>query len=257
LLPRVVRALTVAAVTASAAAAVGDQGFWLCVPGVVLLAGAERSPRTGGAAAALVVAAAAAVAPPAAVPAAIAMPLAILVLLSGKLRLERERDQMRRYALRDPLTGVFNRRALDGRLEHEMARHRRQGESFTVLVLDLDGFKRVNDRFGHEAGDDVLREVARALVGAVREQDTVARLGGDEFCVVAPETSERGAGGLVARIDQALAGVTAGISGVSASIGLAEFPADGARAPELLAVADQAALDAKRARRMRRAARAA
>ena len=131
---------------------------------------------------------------------------------------------MRRFALRDPLTGLANRRALDERLGYEIARHTRHGESFAVLALDLDGFKAVNDRFGHDAGDELLREAAAALVEVVRAQDTVVRLGGDEFCVLAPQTGQASADHLAARVRDALAGVTAGLSGLSASMGTAGVP---------------------------------
>jgi diguanylate cyclase (GGDEF)-like protein len=164
---------------------------------------------------------------------------------------------MRRFALRDPLTGLANRRALDERLGYEIARHTRHGESFAVLALDLDGFKSVNDRFGHDAGDEVLCETAHALVAAVRAQDTVVRLGGDEFCVLAPQTGEASAEHLIERVREALASVTAGASGLSASIGTAVFPADATTPELLLAAADQAALDAKRRTRSRRAQRRA
>ena len=137
-------------------------------------------------------------------PAALVVPTSIGVLLALRSRLERERDAMRRFALRDPLTGVANRRALDERLGYEIARHTRHGESFAVLALDLDGFKAVNDRFGHDAGDELLREAAAALVEVVRAQDTVVRLGGDEFCVLAPQTGQASADRLTARVREAL-----------------------------------------------------
>ena len=172
------------------------------------------------------------------------------MLLALRARLERERDAMRRFALRDPLTGLANRRALDERLGYEIARHTRHGESFAVLALDLDGFKAVNDRFGHDAGDELLCEAAAALVERVRAQDTVVRLGGDEFCVLAPQTG-RPRRAPVARVRAALAGVTAGLSGLSASIGTAVFPADGTTPEALLAAADLAALEAKRHPRSR------
>ena len=100
-------------------------------------------------------------APPPLMPAALVVPLSVGILLALRARLERERDAMRRFALRDPLTGLANRRALDERLGYEIARHTRHGESFAVLALDLDGFEAVNDRFGHDAGDELLREAAR------------------------------------------------------------------------------------------------
>ena len=215
---------------AAFALAWGGEGFWVCLPGALLLASAEPSPRGGLAAAALVVALAAVAAPPPLMPAALVVPTSIGILLALRSRLERERDAMRRFALRDPLTGVANRRALDERLGYEIARHTRHGESFAVLALDLDGFKAVNDRFGHDAGDELLREAAAALVEVVRAQDTVVRLGGDEFCVLAPQTGQASADRLIARVREALAGVTAGLSGLSASIGTAVFPADGSDA---------------------------
>ena len=244
----------VATLVASFAYAWGPDGFWVCVPGALVLAGAEPTPRTAIASAALVVSCAALAAPPPVLPAALVVPASLGVLLALRARLERERDAMRRFALRDPLTGLANRRALDERLGYEIARHARQGESFAVLALDLDGFKAVNDRFGHEAGDEVLRETARALVGAVRAQDTVVRLGGDEFCVLAPQTDEASAEHLAGRVRGALASVTAGVSGLSASIGTAVFPADGTTPEMLLATADDAAMHAKRRRGVRRAA---
>ena len=194
-----------------------------------------------------VVALAAIAAPPPPLPAALVVPLSLGILLALRARLERERDAMRRFALRDPLTGLANRRALDERLGYEIARHTRRGEAFAVLALDLDGFKLVNDRFGHDAGDQVLREAAAALMEVVRAQDSVVRLGGDEFCVLAPQTGRVSADHLAVRAREALAGVTAGLTGLSASMGTAVFPADGTTPDTLLAAADLAALGAKRA----------
>jgi diguanylate cyclase (GGDEF)-like protein len=251
---RTLRAIVVATLVAAFAYAWGPEGFWACVPGGLILASAEPTARTAVASAALVVLCAAIAAPPPALPAAVVVPASLGVLLALRARLERERDAMRRYALRDPLTGLANRRALDERLGYEIARHTRHGEAFAVLALDLDGFKAVNDRFGHDAGDEVLCETAQALVGAVRAQDTVVRLGGDEFCVLAPQTGEASAEHLVERVREALASVTAGVSGLSASIGTAVFPADGTTPEALLAAADEASMHAKRRRRVRRAA---
>jgi diguanylate cyclase (GGDEF)-like protein len=251
---RTLRAVLVAALVGGFALAWGPEGFWACLPGALILASAEPTARTAIASAALVVLCAAIVAPPPVMPAIVVVPASLGILLALRARLERERDAMRRFALRDPLTGLANRRALDERLGYEIARHARHGEAFAILALDLDGFKAVNDRFGHDAGDEVLCETAQALVGAVRAQDTVVRLGGDEFCVLAPQTGEAAADHLADRVREALARVTTGVSGLSASIGAAVFPADGTTPDALLAAADQAAIAAKRHRRRERRA---
>ena len=223
-------------------------GVWLCLPVAAGVAALAPSARSGLAWALWVLAAAALAGLPEATPALLAAPATLLVVQFARVRLERERDAMRRYALRDPLTGLANRRALEERLAYEVLRHERRAEPFTVVVLDLDRFKAVNDRFGHEAGDELLRDVGAALVGAVRAQDTVARMGGDEFCVLAPQTGPAGADQLLVRIAHGLAKVTAGLQGVTACSGAATFPADGRRPQELLAAADMAAIAAKRRR---------
>jgi diguanylate cyclase (GGDEF)-like protein len=112
-------------------------------------------------------------------------------------RLEREnatlRAELRRLselAYRDPLTGLRNRRALKDRLAEELARALRSGEAFSVVAIDLNGFKALNDTWGHEVGDDALRWVSRLLESTVRTSDTVYRLGGDEFLVLMPATCE-------------------------------------------------------------------
>jgi diguanylate cyclase (GGDEF)-like protein len=247
---RVLRTCLLAAVAAVLARAAGEQGFWLCLPAALLACAIEPVGPRALAAAGLVMVAAGVAAPPAPL-AVVGAPASAGVLLLLRARLERERDAMRRFALRDPLTGLGNRRMLDERLRYEIARHARHEQRFTVLVLDLDGFKAVNDRFGHEAGDEVLREVAAALREAVRGQDTVVRLGGDEFCVLAPETDTAGAAHLEERVHEALAEVSSGVVGMRASVGAAIFPLDGEGPERLLAVADAAALEHKRARRPR------
>ena len=170
------------------------------------------------------------------------------VLRQRQVQLERERDALRRDSLSDPLTRVANRRSLLARADYEIARHRRGRQTFALVMLDLDGFKQLNDRFGHAAGDDLLRDVAGALRRAMRAQDTVARFGGDEFCVLAPETDERGTERLAAKVTQAVREVTVGMEAVAGSVGVALFPADGATAAELMRAADERLLDAKRRR---------
>lgn len=139
-------------------------------------------------------------------------------------------------AQRDALTGVGNRRMLDERLDYELVRHTRSGEALALVVLDLNGFKAINDRLGHNAGDDVLRDVALALAGAVRAQDTVARPGGDEFCVLAPRTDDHAAEQLVARIRTALERIEE--QAIGAGIGYAVFPDDARTARALFEIAD-------------------
>jgi diguanylate cyclase (GGDEF)-like protein len=233
----------------------GGEAFWLCLP-VVLLTAASSRTRFGAAlcAAAFVSLTAAAavvsqVRPPRSLPLALFIPAAsVTVLVAVRERLERERDALRRFALCDPLTGIANRRCLRERIEYEVARHTRGHTSFALLMLDLDGFKVLNDRFGHAAGDDLLRDVAAAMERALRSQDTVARIGGDEFCVLAPETDLPGARRLTARIESAVGDVTTGVDALGASSGVALFPDDGLSPNALLQAADQRLLSAKRER---------
>ncbi len=156
----------------------------------------------------------------------------------------------------DALTGVGNARRLAERLDYELARHRRHERRLALCVLDLDGFKAVNDRFGHPAGDEVLRDVARALARATREQDTVVRQGGDEFCVVAPETGHAQAAVLAARLERAVADAVGGHA-VGSSVGWAVFPDDAADAAALVERADAAQGRAKRRGRGEEVGRAA
>ena len=173
---------------------------------------------------------------------------AVAVLARRQFQLEHERDTLRRDALSDPVTGVANRRSLLVRADYEIARHSRAGRNFALVMLDLDGFKQLNDRFGHAAGDDLLRDVAGALRRAMRAQDSVARFGGDEFCVLAPETDPRGTERLATKVTQAVRDVSAGVETVAGSVGVAVFPIDGTSAVERMRVADERLLAAKRRR---------
>ena len=148
----------------------------------------------------------------------------------------------RAHALRDPLTGLPNRVLLDDRIEQALHRSRRTDEPFAVIVIDLDGFKDVNDVRGHRAGDVVLRTLARRFEAIMRSSDTVARVGGDEFVVLSVGTGDdEGASALAGRLRHALRrpvhadGVTIEIDG---SIGWAVYPGDGESAEELLSRAD-------------------
>ena len=251
------RAAGVAAIVALFARYAGPGGFWACVPAAMLLAASARSFTGSLVAVALPLVAAAAVEPagsPSPLHGLAVAGSSVAVLHALRVRLVAEREAMRRSALRDPLTGIANRRGLDERIAYEVARHGRERRRFAVVAIDLDGFKRVNDRFGHHAGDELLRDVADALAGAVREQDTVARLGGDEFCVLAPETDRGGAAHLAAKIEQAIASVTSGLDALSGSVGVAIYPDQGRDALSVLEAADDAQVAAKRRSRAQRAA---
>jgi diguanylate cyclase (GGDEF)-like protein len=169
-------------------------------------------------------------------------------LIAGAVRgrIEARHSGLLHLAHIDPLTGLGNARQLRQRLNYEIARHRRHRRHLTVFMLDVDGFKTVNDRFGHVAGDEVLREIARQLERTVRDQDTVVRQGGDEFCVLAPETGGREAERLAERLGYAVARAVGGLQGISASIGFAVFPDEGATPETLIARADANEADAKR-----------
>lgn len=145
----------------------------------------------------------------------------------------------RAEAMRDPLTGAYNRRFLEEFLAREIPRARRRGTSLSVLVLDLDGFKAFNDSHGHLAGDRMLAEVAFCLAAALRESDVLARYGGDEFVVVLPgspgETARRVARELMRAVPP----------GVRLSVGVGCLGEGVQTAERLLGVADQALLRAK------------
>jgi diguanylate cyclase (GGDEF)-like protein len=176
---------------------------------------------------------------------ALAIPVAIAAgLVRG--RIDAKHAGLMHLAHVDPLTGLGNARQLRTRLGYEITRHHRHKRRLTVFVMDLDGFKSVNDRFGHAAGDEVLREVSRQLQRTVRDQDTVVRQGGDEFCVLAPETGWRDAESLAERLGEAVARAVAGLPGISASIGFGVFPDEGATPETLLAHADANQAAAKR-----------
>ena len=123
---------------------------------------------------------------------------------SDKLRLNL-RDGMK-LAITDPLTGIFNRRYAASHLRKIMSRAQECDQPFAVMMLDLDKFKRVNDRYGHDAGDEVLQEFARRLQANIRSVDLVARLGGEEFFVAMPDASAKDASHIAERIRQAVEG---------------------------------------------------
>ncbi len=177
--------------------------------------------------------------------------------LVQRLDLERvllqERAKLDHLAHHDPLTGLPNRVLLADRLDRALARDARTGHSTALMVVDLDGFKSVNDTFGHAAGDELLAALAHRLDDVLRGADTVARLGGDEFAIVAAGLDTVGSAGSVARKVLSTVNQPIAVAGrdvrVGASIGVSVAPDDGADAGTLLANADLAMYRAKRAGR--------
>jgi diguanylate cyclase (GGDEF)-like protein/PAS domain S-box-containing protein len=160
---------------------------------------------------------------------------------------ERRANEERLFALAhlDPLTGLPNRGVLSRRIVECVA----SADQAAVLLIDLDGFKDVNDTLGHSAGDAVLKEIGRRILGCSRDIDTVARLGGDEFAILMPKAPQCGTIGqeadcLLARLAEPIEveGQTVHLSG---SIGISLYPADGAHAEDLLSAADLALYQAK------------
>lgn len=105
-----------------------------------------------------------------------------------ELRMRQAMGELEEMSNRDPLTGIFNRRHLEDRLRTEFARSRRHEHALSVVMFDIDYFKPVNDRYGHMAGDEVLRELVRRVTGSLREEDICGRYGGEEFTVILPNT---------------------------------------------------------------------
>ena len=159
-------------------------------------------------------------------------------------------------AATDALTGLYNRRVLDARLAEEIQRTRRLNQVFSLLLLDLDNFKLLNDRHGHVFGDSVLRTLAGVLRLQARDIDLVARYGGEEFVFILPATDGSGARLVAERVRQAVAETVFSLAGgervpVTVSIGIATFPENADNAEALVAHADHALYTAKNAGRNR------
>lgn len=174
-------------------------------------------------------------------------------LEQANLRLRENEQALQHLAFHDPLTGLVNRVMLDDRLRHAIGRAEREGGSLAVLVIDLDGFKRVNDQHGHAVGDEVLIAAARRMRDALRASDTFARLGGDEFVAVVEAPAGADEAEAVARkLGAALERPVIGGGRehrVGASIGVALYPGDGATVESLIRAADRAMYQVKSAGR--------
>ncbi|HKA41505.1 MAG TPA: diguanylate cyclase [Burkholderiales bacterium] len=154
-------------------------------------------------------------------------------------------EALRAQAMRDSVTGVYNRGFFDDVLKTQLATSKRSGTPVAVMMIDVDHFKRINDRYGHTEGDRVLRTVAQALVSAVRASDIVSRYGGEEFCIIMPNTQRASAALLAARVlaevPQACAdaGMIDASDRVTVTIGVAACPEDTEDLDELMRYADQ------------------
>ena len=171
-------------------------------------------------------------------------------LLQRTEELRASQQQLEQIAYIDPLTGLPNRRLFNDELRHQTALAARGGADFTLMLLDLDGFKQINDRYGHDAGDAMLEQTAKRLLRVMRESDRVWRTGGDEFAVLLPQTSDREAVDTICRriVDSLaepllLKGTT---MRVGASIGVALCPDHGEAPDALYKAADVALYAAKR-----------
>jgi len=173
--------------------------------------------------------------------------IVLAVAMAGLEQFQRTRRELERLATQDELTGALNARAFAERLAQELDRNRRYSRPLALLYVDLDDFKAVNDRHGHQTGDAVLRLVADATRRAVRQADIVGRLGGDEFAVLMPETEGGVAEAAATRLASGIRTVFRGTPSVTASIGLVStVNAATTGAEELLRRADQAMYEAKR-----------
>jgi len=155
-----------------------------------------------------------------------------------------------RLSVTDPLTGAWNYRYFKRRFEQEIERSRRFGRVLALLMLDIDHFKSVNDRFGHQRGDEVLTELARRVTGSVRDIDTFARYGGEEFVLILPETNLEGGLAVAEKLRLAthrtpFRGEDAEGVPLTVSIGVACFPEHATSPEELLRAADEALYEAK------------
>ena len=153
-------------------------------------------------------------------------------------RLRQLNMQLQSQAITDPLTGLYNRLALNQQLNQAVAQCHRSGESLSLLLIDADHFKSYNDRFGHQVGDDILRQLAKVIRSTVRASDTAARYGGEEFVVILPATDGAGALALAERMRMQVQNSRCGDCDLTVSIGVASRPANHRRCTVDLLIQD-------------------
>jgi diguanylate cyclase (GGDEF)-like protein len=155
--------------------------------------------------------------------------------------------EVQRLAATDPLTGLYNRHKFDEAIEVEVERARRYGRPLSLIMIDLDGLKGINDRYGHPAGDKALKLVAEALRDHIRTVDLPARIGGDEFLVILPEADLEAATLIAQRICSQLDGTYVQNETLSISAGVAQWSSVNNTVDSFIEVVDQAMYQAKRA----------
>jgi diguanylate cyclase (GGDEF)-like protein len=159
-------------------------------------------------------------------------------------------SQLQQQALTDALTGCYNRRSFEMQLDRELHVARRQHQPLSLIMLDLDRFKQLNDSAGHDAGDDALRKLAECFKTELRGVDSAARFGGDEFAVILPRAGAEGAQIVAERLRARIEQIDiAGFGNLTASMGIAIFPKAGSSRSEMVVAADAALYSAKRAGR--------
>lgn len=171
----------------------------------------------------------------------------LLVVIKDVSELVAANRELEKLARRDALTGVHNRLALGERLREEFLRMKRSGQPYTILMADIDHFKKINDNYGHETGDAVLTRLGQLLLHTVRATDFIARFGGEEFLLLLPDTTAVNANRVAEKIRQAIAASPMpGVGRITLSIGLASAQLDDVAEGLALGLADEALYRAKR-----------
>ena len=156
-----------------------------------------------------------------------------------------EHDEAKTHALTDPMTGLPNARSLQLQYDREVGRASRGGSNFQLLMLDLDGFKGVNDTFGHKVGDQILKEVGQVILGQLRDYDFLARYGGDEFVALVPDADSNDVTELCDRIERAVTDFALHVdnerwASVGVSLGASGYPKNGETFDQMIVAADKA-----------------
>ena len=177
--------------------------------------------------------------------------LAVMVMVVGSSKaLNKTLEELEFHSIHDPLTGLYNRRHFDEMLHYEFGRSERHQHQFSVIYIDSDDFKRINDSYGHPCGDQVLVQTGEIMRDLTRKGDLVVRMGGDEFAILLPETPAEGAQALAESLRRRISNhrfiAPDGTPfQTSVSLGFATYPKDGRNAKELLAACDMALYQAK------------